>query len=88
MNCRGCYTGCELHNVPGCTSCHKHEGECSFGDCLAKATEWVMDRHETRHMCSKHVGFGIYALGMQELEPEEHPGRLCGKGCGYCGRCG
>jgi hypothetical protein len=48
---------CDLHNVPGCSSCHHCSGECEYGSCHDRA-EWRMHYpQEVRRMCSRHMWF-------------------------------
>lgn len=56
--CTECLNPCEMHGLTFCATCHKHEGQCDFGDC--EETEGVervrVHPSETRPLCSKHQG--------------------------------
>lgn len=52
---------CIEHNVRGCATCNKVEGECDFGDCQKLATTSVKLLNgagivgEVRPSCARHV---------------------------------
>jgi len=53
--CPECLKPCELHGMTFCPTCHKHEGECQFGDCEEKATHRIEHPREVRLFCAKHA---------------------------------
>jgi hypothetical protein len=77
--CTECLSPCPEHGITYCATCHKHPGECDFGDCQSKATHRLLckspngDLAEIRPLCHKHAtaphfGF-LHADG--EIEPLE-----------------
>jgi len=54
---------CELHNMPGCSTCFRAEGECDWGSCQSKATARLGAftkygaLRETRGTCKKHLDY-------------------------------
>lgn len=54
-HCLECLKPCELHGMTSCPTCHKHEGECGFGDCEEDATREVVHPNERRIMCQLHA---------------------------------
>lgn len=53
--CADCLRPCPEHGVTHCPTCHKHEGECGFGDCEADATHRVAQPGEVRQFCARHA---------------------------------
>ena len=57
--CPACIKPCPEHNVTYCATCHKHEYECDYGACQAKAIHQVSRYQgerliEVRPACDKH----------------------------------
>ncbi len=55
MTCTECTKPCPEHGVTFCSTCHKHPGECGFGDCQKKATHRLDFGAEVRQFCHKHA---------------------------------
>lgn len=59
MTCTECINRCPEHNITYCLTCHKHEGECDYGDCTNRAVKALKHVRggrliEIRPFCNKH----------------------------------
>ena len=70
-SCTACLHPCPLHGVTGCLTCHKHPGECQFGDCLSAATHRLTYRGEVRDFCTHHTTGPAYGFARVGATIEE-----------------
>lgn len=73
MPCLECLKPCELHSVLYCPTCHKHEGECEFGDCEDDHTHKVVHPQEVRKFCTKHATHPHFQYARTGCEVTELP---------------
>lgn len=62
MTCAKCTKPCPEHGITFCVTCHKHDGECSIGDCVEPAAVKFAFKSlggyrvaEVRAMCEHHA---------------------------------
>jgi len=53
--CPECLRVCELHGNLYCPTCHKHDGECEYGNCEEDATYRIDHPLEVRFFCEHHA---------------------------------
>lgn len=68
---------CQLHGLPCCSVCCKHEGDCQYGDCNRPAAATIAcfaeDGRliEERPACRKHATWGPLGVGYGHGVPQE-----------------
>ena len=68
------YGTCDLHNLPCCSVCCKHENECAYGDCNKPMTATILcfrangSVAEKRDACRKHATYGPLGVGYDMRE--------------------
>lgn len=68
------HASCVLHNLPCCSVCCRHEGECDYGLCGRPAVETIDCFNtggrvsERRPTCKRHANYGPAGVGY-DLRP-------------------
>lgn len=63
------YGRCDLHAIPCCSICCKHEGQCDYGDCDRETVECLPCFNlggivvEERPTCAQHATYGSDGVG-------------------------